>query len=36
VVGPPIDSRGKDAETIKEEAKAWIETKSREISRPHH
>lgn len=32
VVGPAIDSRGKDAETIKEEAKAWIENKSREIS----
>lgn len=32
VVGPPIDSRGKDAETIKEEAKAWIEDACREIS----
>jgi 1-acyl-sn-glycerol-3-phosphate acyltransferase len=32
VVGPAIDPRGKDAETIKEEAKFWIENKSREIS----
>jgi 1-acyl-sn-glycerol-3-phosphate acyltransferase len=32
VVGPSIDSRGKDAETIREEARAWIEKKSREIS----
>jgi 1-acyl-sn-glycerol-3-phosphate acyltransferase len=32
VVGPPIDSRGKDAEAIKEEARAWIENKCLEIS----
>lgn len=32
VVGPVIETHGKDAETIKEEAKEWIERKSREIS----
>jgi 1-acyl-sn-glycerol-3-phosphate acyltransferase len=32
VVGPVIDPRGKDAETIKEEAKEWIERNSRELS----
>jgi 1-acyl-sn-glycerol-3-phosphate acyltransferase len=32
VVGPPIDTLGKDAEAIREEARAWIENKSREIS----
>ncbi|MBK8163678.1 MAG: 1-acyl-sn-glycerol-3-phosphate acyltransferase [Gammaproteobacteria bacterium] len=32
VVGPVIDPHGKDAETIKEEAKEWIERNSRELS----
>jgi len=32
VVGAPIDSRDRDAETIRAEARAWIEKKSREIS----
>jgi hypothetical protein len=27
-----IGTRGKDADTIREEAKAWIERESREIS----
>ncbi|MGE0277989.1 MAG: lysophospholipid acyltransferase family protein [Nitrospiraceae bacterium] len=32
VVGPMIDPRGKDAETINEEAKEWIERNTRELS----
>jgi 1-acyl-sn-glycerol-3-phosphate acyltransferase len=31
IVGPVIETRGKDAEMIREEAKAWIERTSREI-----
>ena len=31
VVGPVIDPRGKDAETINEEAKEWIERNTREL-----
>jgi 1-acyl-sn-glycerol-3-phosphate acyltransferase len=32
VIGPAIDARGKSAEQIRDEARAWIEAKSREIS----
>lgn len=31
-VGPPIESRGKDPDVIKEEAKIWIEGQCREMS----
>jgi 1-acyl-sn-glycerol-3-phosphate acyltransferase len=31
-IGPVVETRGKDAEMIREEARAWIEHESREIS----
>jgi hypothetical protein len=32
VVGPPIESRGRDPRELNEQAQAWVEAKMAEIS----